>query len=85
MILHTYNNNNMFFYSPTYFVEYQFPAIVHQPSAGVRRRKLPGSHEIMRIASKRMKDGGVYRSCIEIMLFRTVAIRFGNVSILTYN
>ena len=59
---------SLFFYSPTYFVEYQFPAAVfHQPGAraaraagvGRRRNLLPGSHEFMRIASKKMKDGGM--------------------------
>ena len=57
----------MFFYSPTYFVEYQFPAVLHQqPGTGARaagvvgRRKLPGSYELMRVASKKMKGGGMY-------------------------
>jgi hypothetical protein len=64
-----------FFHSPTYFVEYQFPAVLHhqqQPGPGARavglvgRRKLlpPGSYQLMRIASKKMKDGGMSVQCI---------------------
>lgn len=48
-------------------MEYQFPAVLHQqPGTGARaagvvgRRKLPGSYELMRVASKKMKDGGMY-------------------------
>lgn len=60
----------MSFYSPTYFVEYQFPAILGQlpgvaRAAAVGRRKLPGSYELMRIASKKMMDGGMYVQCKE--------------------
>ena len=49
--------------SATYFVEYHFPASVvtmgHVEASSLARKRRPvPSHEVMRIASKKMKNGG---------------------------
>ena len=78
----------MFFYSPTYFVEYQFPAVLHHPgaarAAAVGRRKLPGSYELMRIASKKMKDGGMYSvRSVGVMYYLELSVQCHVVSLAT--
>lgn len=42
------------FFSATYFVEYQFPVAVLNKK--ITQHHL---HEVMRVASKKMKDGGM--------------------------
>ena len=44
--------------SATYFVEYQFPAMISQSyPRGIKRPRPFSSQEIMRVASKKMQDG----------------------------